>query len=40
MDNYNHKSLMEKATNAIEKSKKRHLEKNKYNEDDVVQLTN
>ena len=38
--NYNDKSLMEKVTNVIEKSKKRLLEKSKYNEGDVVQLTN
>ena len=40
MENYNDRSLMEKVAIAAENSWKRHLERNKYNEDDVVLLTN
>ena len=40
MDNYNDKILMEKVAIVAENSRKRHFERNKYNEGDVVQLTN
>ena len=40
MDNYNDRSLMKKVAIAAENSRKRHFERNKYNEDDVVLLTN
>ena len=40
MDNYNDRSLMEKVAIAAENLRRRHLERNKYNEGDVVQLTN
>ena len=36
MDNYNDKSLMEKVVITNEKSKKRHLERNKIIEGDVT----
>ena len=40
MDNYNERILIEKVAIAAENSKMQHLERNKYNEGDVVQLTN
>ena len=40
MDNYNDKILKEKVVIANEKSRKRHLERNKYKESDVVLQTN
>ena len=40
MDNYNDKSLMGKVEIAAENSRMRHFERNKYNEGDVVQITN
>ena len=40
MDNYNDRSLMEKVAIVAENSRKRHFERNKYNEGDVVLLTN
>ena len=40
IDNYNDRSLMEKVAISAEKKKMRHLKRNKYNEGDVVQLTN
>ena len=40
MDNYSDRSLMEKVAIATENSRKRNFERNKYNEGDVVQLTN
>ena len=38
IDNYNHKSLMEKKAIVTEKSRKRHLERNENKADDVVLL--
>ena len=40
MDNYNDRSLMEKMEIAAKNSRKRYFERNKYNEGDVVLLTN
>ena len=40
MDNYNDRSLKKKVTIAAENSRKWHFERNKYNESDVVLLTN
>ena len=40
MDNYNDRSLMKKMEIAAKNSRKRHFERNKNNEDDVVLLTN
>ena len=40
LDNCNDRSLIEKVAVANENSRKRHLERNEYNEGDAVPLTN